>query len=135
MLISLWTQVGGQASVFLAALQRIPQAYLDAAQIDGANAWLRFRRIIFPLLRPVTAFVFVSGIISAFQLFSYVYVLTERGPLPQRYTESVVHLIYTTAWGQHAFGVASAMALLLFAGLLGFTVLQLRLLRRQVQRA
>jgi len=135
MLLSLWAQVGGQATVFLAGLQRIPRAYHDAAEVDGANAWRRFWRITFPLLRPVTAFVFVTGMISAFQLFTFVYVLTGGGPMPQRATESIVHQIYQIAWGQHAFGIASSMAVFLFLLLLIFTAVQLRLLGRWVEHA
>ena len=135
MLLSLWAHVGGQIVVFLAALQRIPRAYLDAASLEGANAWRRFWRITFPLLRPVTAFVLVSGIISAFQVFTYVFVLTRGGPLPQRSTEVVVHRIYETAWGSQDFGAASALALLFFFALAALTWTQLRLLRRAVEHA
>ena len=135
MLVSLWAHVGGQIVVFLAALQRIPRAYLDAARLDGANAWRRFWRITFPLLRPVTAFVLVTGVISAFQVFTYVYVLTRGGPLPQRSTEVAVHGIYETAWGSQDFGAASALALLFFLVLVAMTWTQLRLLRRAVEHA
>jgi multiple sugar transport system permease protein len=135
MLLSIWAHVGGQMVVFLAGLQRIPQAYLDAANIDGANAWQRFWRITFPLLRPVTAFVLVTGIIGAFQVFTYVYVLTRGGPLPGHATEVVVHRIYATAWGSQDFGAASALALLFFLVLVIFTGLQLRLLGRRVEHA
>ena len=135
MLLSLWAHVGGQIMVFMAALQRIPRAYLDAASLDGANAWRRFWRITFPLLRPVTAFVLVTGIIGAFQVFTYVYVLTRGGPRPQRSTEVVVHRIYETAWGSQDFGAASALALLFFLALAALTWTQLRLLRRAVEHA
>src|SRR5207249_7588441 len=62
MLVSVWMQLGYQLTVFLAGLRAIPQAYLDAARVDGANAWQRFWRVTFPLLRPVTLFVLVTGI-------------------------------------------------------------------------
>jgi multiple sugar transport system permease protein len=135
MLLSLWAHVGGQMVVFLAGLQRIPQAYLDAARIDGASAWRRFWRITFPLLRPVTLFVVATGIISAFQIFTYVYVLTGGGPLPEHSTEVLVHRIYQTAWGSQQFGAASALSLLFFLVLLVLTAMQLRLLGKQVEHA
>ncbi|HXM38696.1 MAG TPA: sugar ABC transporter permease [Gemmatimonadales bacterium] len=135
MLLSLWAHVGGQMVVFLAGLQRIPQAYLDAARIDGASAWQRFWRITFPLLRPVTLFVLATGIISAFQVFTYVYVLTRGGPLPDHSTEVLVHRVYQTAWGSQEFGAAGALSLLFFLLLLVLTVTQVRLLGKQVEHA
>src|SRR3989441_5307108 len=81
MLVSVWMQLGYQLTVFLAGLRAIPQAYLDAARVDGANAWQRFWRVTFPLLRPVTLFVLVTGIIGAFQVLALVMVLTGGGPL------------------------------------------------------
>src|SRR5207253_10551040 len=78
---SVWVQLGYQMAVFLAGLQGVPQAYLDAARVDGASAWQRFRRITLPLLRPVTLFVLVTGLIGSFQVFTYMYVLTDGGPL------------------------------------------------------
>src|SRR5256885_191604 len=81
MIVSVWVQFGYQMSVFLAGLQGVPQVYLDAAQVDGASAWQRFHRITLPLLRPVTLFVLVTGVIGAFPVFPYMYVLTDGGPL------------------------------------------------------
>lgn len=133
MLISLWAHVGGQMLVFLAGLQRIPQAYMDAARVDGAGAWRRFWRITVPLLRPVTGFVVVTGLLSAFQLFTLVSVLTQGGPL--RSTEVLVHHVYQTAFGAQAFGAASALALLIFILLLVFRGPQLKRLGKQVQNA
>ncbi|MGH7520407.1 MAG: carbohydrate ABC transporter permease [Gemmatimonadales bacterium] len=133
MLMSLWAHAGGQMLVFLAGLQRIPQAYLDAARVDGAGAWRRFWRITLPLLRPITGFVIVTGLLSALQLFTFVSVLTQGGPLQS--TEVPVHHVYQTAFGSYAFGGASALALLIFVVLLVFRWPQLRLLGRQVADA
>jgi len=133
MLLSIWTHVGFQMVVFLAGLQGIPRAYLDAARVDGATAWQRFRRITFPLLRPVTLFVLVTGVITAFQVFTYVYVLTEGGPLHA--TDVAVYRIYRTAWERLQFGQASALSLLLFLVLFGLTWSQFALLRRRVAHA
>jgi ABC-type sugar transport system permease subunit len=133
MLLSIWMQVGSQMMVFLAGLQRIPQAFLDAARVDGANAWQRFRRVTFPLLRPVTLFVLVTGVIGAFQMFTYVYVLTGGGPLHA--TDVVVHRIYQAGWESLQFGPASALSLLLFVLLFGATWVQFKLLGREVEYA
>src|SRR5881296_2757360 len=133
MLVSVWMQLGYQLTVFLAGLRAIPQAYLDAARVDGANAWQRFWRVTFPLLRPVTLFVLVTGIIGAFQVLALVMVLTGGGPLGA--TDVIVYRIYRTAWELLQFGDASAMALLLFAVLFGVTWVQLKLLDRRVEHA
>lgn len=133
MILSIWVQVGYQMVVFLAGLQGIPQAYLDAARVDGANAWQRFWRVTFPLLRPVTLFVLVTGIISSFQVFTYVYVLTDGGPLHA--TDVVVYRIYQSAWEFLQFGYASALSLLLFVVLFGVTWAQFRLLGKRVEYA
>jgi ABC-type sugar transport system permease subunit len=131
MLISVWVQLGYQMTVFLAGLQGIPQAYLDAARVDGAGAWRRFWRITFPLLRPVVLFVLVTSIIGSFQVFTYIYVLTDGGPLHA--TDVIVYRIYQAAWEFLQFGYASALALVLFALLLGLTWVQFRLLGRRVE--
>ncbi len=133
MLMSVWVQVGYQMVVFLAGLQGIPQTYLDAAVVDGANAWQRFWKVTFPLLRPVTLFVLVTGIISSFQVFTYIYVLTDGGPLHA--TDVIVYRIYQTAWEFLQFGYASALALLLFVVLFGVTWTQFRLLGKPVEYA
>ena len=133
MLISLWAHAGGQMLVFLAALQRIPQPYLDAARVDGAGAWRRFFRITLPLLRPITGFVMVTGLLSAFQVFTLVSVLTQGGP--QLETQTIVHRIYQTAFGAQEFGAACALALLLFAVLLVLRWPQLKLVGRLVRDA
>jgi multiple sugar transport system permease protein len=133
MLLSIWAQVGYQIAVFLAGLESIPKAYVDAARVDGATAWQRFRRITLPLLRPVTLFVLVTGVIGAFQVFTYVYVLTRGGPLHA--TDVAVHRIYQTAWELQQFGPASALSLCLYLILFGATWAQFRLLGRRVEYA
>ena len=133
MLVSVWMQLGYQVTVFLAGLRAIPQPYLDAARVDGANAWQRFWRVTFPLLSPVTLFVLVTGIIGAVQVFALVIVLTGGGPLGA--TDVIVYRIYRIAWDLLQFGDASALALLLFAVLFGATWAQFRLLDRRVEYA
>jgi multiple sugar transport system permease protein len=135
MAVSIWMHVGGQMLVFLGGLDAIPQAYFDAALVDGAGAWRRFWRVTLPLLRPVTWFVFLTGVISALQMFTLVFVLTQGGPFPLHATDVVVHRIYRTAFGPQALGMASALALMLGIVLLIFRWPQLKLLRRQVRHA
>ena len=137
MLMSVWAHVGGQMMVLLAGLQRIPQSYIDAARVDGAGAWRRFWRITLPLLRPYTWFVLVTGFISAFQIFTFVLVLTQGGPLPAHSTEVLVYRIYQLAWGSPggAFGAASALAFVMLVLVLCFRWPQLKLLARVLRHA
>lgn len=131
MILSVWVHLGYQMMIFLAGLQGIPQVYHDAARVDGAGAWQRFRRITLPLLRPTLLFVLVTGTISSFQVFTYVSVMTEGGPLHA--TEVVVYRIYQEAWEFLRFGTASAMSLVLLVILLVATWVQFRWLGRKVE--
>jgi ABC-type sugar transport system permease subunit len=131
MILSAWVHIGYQMVIFLAGLQGIPQVYHDAAQVDGAGAWQRFRRITLPLLRPTVLFVLVTGTISSFQVFTYVSVMTEGGPLHA--TEVIVYRIYQEAWEFLRFGTASAMSLALLLILLLATWVQFRWLGRKVE--
>ncbi|PYP57787.1 MAG: hypothetical protein DMD44_09195 [Gemmatimonadetes bacterium] len=133
MIVSVWTQLGYQMAVFHAGLESIPRAYVDAARVDGANAWQRFRRVTLPLLRPVILFVLVTGILGACQVFALVAVLTGGGPVSA--TDVAVYRIYRTAWEQLQFGDASVLSVLLFVLLLAATRAQLKLLDRRVEHA
>jgi multiple sugar transport system permease protein len=133
MIVSAWATLGAQMSVFLAGLAAIPRAYLDAAQVDGANAWQGFWRVTFPLLRPVTVFVLLTGIIGACQMFALALVLTGGGPLGA--TDLVVSRLIHSGWEELEFGEASVLGLLVFALLFGATWAQFRLLARRVEYA
>jgi multiple sugar transport system permease protein len=133
MIVSVWMQVGYQVAVFHAGLERIPRAYLDAAQVDGANAWQRFRRVTLPLLRPVILFALVTGVLGASQVFALVAVLTGGGPIGS--TDVVVLRIYRTAWEELQFGDASVLSLLLFLLVLVAARARLKLLDRGVEYA
>ena len=128
MLISIWAHVGGQMLVFLTGLQRIPRAYLDAAQVDGAGPWRGLWRVTLPLLRPTTRFVLLTGVLGAFQMFTLAYVLTQGGPAES--TDVMAHRIYQTGFVSQAFAMASGLAIVLSAVLLVFRWPQLRLLRK-----
>jgi multiple sugar transport system permease protein/sn-glycerol 3-phosphate transport system permease protein len=130
MLLSVWVQVGYQMMVFLGGLQAVPVTYHEAARLDGAGPLRRFWWITLPLLRPTVLFVLVTAVVNSFQVFTYVAVMTEGGPLQS--TEVVVYRIYQEAWEFLRFGTASAMSLVLMALLLVLTWLQFRWLGRRV---
>ncbi len=131
MAMSVWVQVGYQMVVFLGGLQAIPPQYLDAARVDGAGPVARFAWVTLPLLRPTLLFVLVTGLIGSFQVFTYVAVMTEGGPLHA--TDVAVFRIYQEAWEFLRFGTASAMSMILLLVLLGLTWLQFRWLGRRVE--
>ena len=126
----MWTNVGYVTLFFLAGILAIPGDVHDAARIDGASAWQRFRRITLPMLRPTFFFVLVTGVVSAAQVFDTVYALTGGGP--EGRTDLIAHRIYVEAFGSAAVGRAAVMALILFVLLLGITLVQHIYFRRRV---
>lgn len=127
MLVSAWCQLGYMMVVYLAGLQAIPVSLLEAARLDGANAWLRFRMVVWPMLRPVSAYLLLTGIIWSFHGFTLVYVMTEGGPAHA--TDVLVYKIYQTAWEFRRFDVAAAMSVVLCGLLLALTALQWRVVK------
>jgi multiple sugar transport system permease protein len=128
--VVVWTNVGYVTLFFLAGILNIPKDIQNAARVDGATAWQRFRRITLPMLRPTLFFVLVTGVISAAQVFDTVYALTGGGP--QGRTDLVAHRIYAEAFGAAAVGRAAVMAVVLFAALVGVTIVQHLYFRRRI---
>jgi multiple sugar transport system permease protein len=127
-LTTVWWVTGYYLVVYLAGLQDIPRELYEAAALDGASGARAFWAITLPLLRPVLLFVVVTHVIGSFQLFGQVFVLTGGGPGDA--TRTVVQHLYETAFQNFfQFGAASAMAWVLFAVILAFSLLQFRLLR------
>ena len=126
MMIGIWMVVGYQMVVFQAGLAAIPRDWYDAARVDGAGPWQRFRHITLPGLRHTLFFVLVTSVIGSFQVFGLVYVMTEGGPLGA--TDVAVYHIYREAWEFLRFGNAAAMSWLLFAIVFAATWLHFRFL-------
>ena len=125
---TVWWVTGYYLVVYLAGLQDIPRELYEAAALDGAGGWRTFWTITLPLLRPVLLFVVVTHVIGSFQIFGQVFVLTSGGPGDA--TRTVVQHLYETAFQNFfQFGAASAMAWVLFAIIMVFSLLQFRLLR------
>lgn len=126
MLMAIWVQAGYQMVIFLAGLQNIPAYLYEAALIDGASTWQRFRYVTLPMLKPTTFFVLVTSVIGSFQVFTQIYVMTEGGPLQA--TEVIVYHIYKNAWDYLRMGFASAMSFVLFVIIMFLTLLQFRMM-------
>jgi multiple sugar transport system permease protein len=126
-----WKSLGWNMTLFLAGLQGIPQHLYEAASLDGAGSWQRFRHITWPLLTPTTFFVTVTTMIGNFQVFDAIYLMTQGGP--GRSTEVYNYLLYNQAFVFFNMGTASAMAWILCAGLALLIFVQFRVLGRRVQ--
>jgi multiple sugar transport system permease protein len=123
-LLSIWKSFGYNMLIFVAGLLNIPEELHEAAHLDGANAWHRFRSITLPGLAPTFLFVTIVTIIGQFQLFAEPYIMTQGGPL--RSTTSIVLLLYQEGFKWWHLGYAAAMSFVLFAIMLGATLVQMR---------
>lgn len=134
-LISLWLYVGLNMVYFLAALQNVSQDLLDAANIDGASRWQRFRHVIVPEILPVGSFVVLLSIIGSLQLFELPWVLLTgpNQPVPDERGITIVVYLYQRGFITSDLGYASAVGWLLAAVLMGIAVGQRRLLRWREQ--
>jgi multiple sugar transport system permease protein len=121
-LMSLWGVGGSRMIIFLAGLQGISDQYYEAATIDGAGAWGKFRHVTVPLITPIIFFNLVLGVIGAFQTFTQVFIMTGGGPNDS--TLMYALYLYRLAFEWFQMGKASAMAWVLFVTLLLFTYIQ-----------
>lgn len=130
---SAWKDLGFVMVILLAGLQAIPEDYYEAASVDGANRWVRFRRITLPLLSPASFFVLVISLINSFQVFDQVWIMTNGGPAGA--SSVVVEQIVRHAFSYSQMGYASAMSWMLFVVILAVTAVQFRLQTRWVNYA
>lgn len=123
-IMNIWRSAGYYMVIFIAGIVSISPALYEAARIDGAGAWQRFRHVTLPMLSPTTFFVIVITIINSFQAFTPIYIMTGGGP--GYATQVLVFRIYEEAFVNSAFGYASAQAVILFLIVLVFTIFQFR---------
>mgnify|MGYP000320990132 CR=1 FL=1 len=112
-LVGIWKNLGFYMVILLAGLNGIDESYYEAAVMDGAGAFQKFRKITIPMMMPTLSFTVVNCIIGSFQVFDQVYVMTKGGPLFK--TQTLVQLIYSTAFESFDMGYASTIAVALFA--------------------
>ncbi|MDC3416782.1 sugar ABC transporter permease [Aquibacillus sp. 3ASR75-54] len=122
MLIHIWISIGFSLIIYIAGLQSIPKELYEAAEMDGANAWYKFRNITLPLVSPTSFFLLVTGIIATFKVFDLIAVLTAGGPMHS--TTMLVWHLYKTAFINLEIGYASAIAVILFLFVFLITILQ-----------
>lgn len=136
-IMRIWQRAGYVILIYLAGLQSIPRIYYEAADIDGASGWQKFRRITLPLLSSTTLFVVVTTTISAFMTFESIYVMTltaqgGRGG-PANATNVMLFYVFNNAFENNRMGYASAAATILFLMILGVTLLQFRYIRQRFE--
>ena len=130
-LLSVWRTFGYGLVIFVAGLQAIPESLYEAAVLDGAGAWRRFRHVTLPLLKPASLFVAVLTTVQFFQIFAEPYVMTRGGPLNS--TTTIALYMYQQGFRWWNMGRAAAIAFVLFALVLAVTGAQVlaRRLRRE----
>ncbi|HET6439262.1 MAG TPA: sugar ABC transporter permease [Anaeromyxobacter sp.] len=127
-LLSVWKNFGYNMIILLAGLQAIPGDLYEAAQLDGAGAGAIFRHVTIPSLAPMLLMVSLLTMSAHFQLFAEPYVMTQGGPA--EHTVTVLYLMYEDGFKWWSLGSASAVAFVLFAFMLGFSLIQARVARR-----
>lgn len=124
---SIWKNVGFNTLVLYSALKAIPIEYLESAQVDGASDWHISTRIIIPLLKPIIVFLLVTSVITAWQVFGPVYIITKGGP--GNATRVLGIYLYQVAFEEAKAGYGSAIAVFLTAIILILTIIQIKWLR------
>jgi multiple sugar transport system permease protein len=130
-LVSVWVRIGFDTMIFLAALQAIPQEYYEAARMDGATALQRLRYVTLPMLNAQIVMVCILELIFNFKIFDQIYATTQGGPASA--SQTIIMLLYDTAFKYFRFGEASVMAVFVFVTLMIVTLLQWRLFRKPIE--
>lgn len=128
-LVAVWKSFGFYLVIFIAGLQEIPASLYEAARVDGADAWQRFRHITLPMLGNTMAFVMIVALIAALQAFDQIYVMTGGGPYGT--TQTVVMEIYTSGFKKLELGFASALSYVLLLITLVLSLIQFRFFGRR----
>jgi multiple sugar transport system permease protein len=132
MFVGVWKNVGFYMVIYLAGLQSIPQELREAARLDGADAWQRFRHVTLPLLSNQTMLVSVMALIATLQAFDQIYVMTHGGPFFK--TETLVMLIYREGFQELRFGYGAAISWVLLLFVLVLSLIQYGFFQRRQVR-
>lgn len=130
-LVFVWKNTGWFMLIYFASLQNVPEEYYEAAELDGAGGFSKILNITLPHLKPVIGILTIIQVLTTFQVFTEVYVMTNGSPWHT--TEVISTYIYKTAFGSMDLGYASAMAMLMFAGLFVFTAVRFLQIRKASQ--
>lgn len=131
-LLSVWKMMGYNIVIFLAGLQNVPKELYEAAEVDGASRWQKFRYITLPMISPTTFFISIISIIGAFKVFTQVFVLYSGSPGLLNSGMTMVFYVYSKAFTDWRMGYASAGAYVLFFIIFIFTMIQMNLSKKRV---
>ena len=129
-IVSIWKDLGFTAVIYLAGLRTIPRDLYEAAKVDGAGPWWRFRSVTLPMLSPIVFFLGVTSLLNTIQSFDIIQVMTRGGPVDS--TTTLIYYVYQQGFVAFNAGRASAAAIILFVAMLGITLAQVRWAERQV---
>ncbi len=129
-IVYVWKNLGFAAVIFLAGLQAIPKDLYDAARVDGANIWWRFRSVTLPMLSPITFFLLITSILNTFQAFDIIRVMTQGGPVDA--TNTLIYYVYEQGFIDFNAGRSAAASLVLFVLMMIVTLVQLRFAEERV---
>ncbi|BFH62278.1 carbohydrate ABC transporter permease [Paenibacillus azoreducens] len=129
-LMTIWLNLGFNYIVMLSGMQSVPEDLYESAKIDGSGSFRTFIRITLPLISPSLFFISVVSIISSFQSFAQIHILTKGGPMNS--TDVLVYNIYQDAFINYRFGIGSAQALILFVLITALTIFQFKVGEKKV---
>jgi ABC-type sugar transport system permease subunit len=129
-IVYVWKNMGFAVVIFLAGLQAIPRDLYDAARVDGANIWWRFRSVTIPMLSPITFFLLITSILNTFQAFDIIRVMTQGGPVDS--TNTLIYYVYEQGFVALNAGRSAAASLVLFVLMMIVTLVQLRFTEQRV---
>lgn len=132
-IVYVWKNLGYAVVIYLAGLQAIDRTLYEAAEIDGAGSWARFWNVTLPGLSPIAFFLLITSILSCFQAFDIIRVMTRGGPVNA--TNTIVYYLYERGFERTEPGTAGVVAVVMFIIMLILTVLQLRFVERRVTYA
>lgn len=122
---TMWQKAGYNMVIYLAGLQSIPTELMEAATIDGASTFQKFRYITLPLLKNTHMFVMITCMINAFRSFDLVYTMTQGGPLNA--TKTIVMYVYEQAFNKNYYGRAAAGGIVLFVFMAALTIIRFKI--------
>jgi multiple sugar transport system permease protein len=129
MSLVIWTTAGTFMLMFLAALQNVPVVLDEAATVDGATRWERFRHVTLPQIKPTMFLVITLGLIGTWQVFDQIYVMSQGNPAKTTLTPAF--LSYRTAFRDFEYGTGAAISFVLFLIIIVFTLLQRWVMRER----
>jgi multiple sugar transport system permease protein/sn-glycerol 3-phosphate transport system permease protein len=132
-IVYVWKNVGYAVVIYIAGLQTIDKALYEAAVVDGAGAWARFRHVTLPGLSPISFFLIVTSILACFQAFDIVRVMTQGGPINA--TNTLIYYLYEQGFVSFRAGPAGVVTVVMFVIMLLITLIQLRYVERRVHYA